>query len=89
MFINIFFAYFFQAPIQGFLLLNSDLLILPLERSMNGIMFTFVVAELFFGFAALRRITKHQAKKFHLKQLRMGAQPPALFLTSKPDIYKD
>ena len=58
-----------QFPMQGFLLFNEDLVILPMERATNVIMVAILVVELTVGFIALRRITKHQAKKFHLHQL--------------------
>ena len=60
-----------QFPMQGFLLFNEDLVILPMERATNVIMVAILVVELTVGFIALRRITKHQAKKFHLHQLSM------------------
>merc|ERR1711953_1409342 len=58
-----------QFPMQGFLLVNEDLVILPMERATNVIMVAILVVELTVGFIALRRITEHQAKKFHLHQL--------------------
>lgn len=58
-----------QLPLQGFLLFNEDLLILPMERAANVLMVTIIVVELVAGFIALRKITRHQAKKFHLHQL--------------------
>lgn len=58
-----------QFPMQGFLLMNEDLVILPMERAANCIMVIIVVIELIVGFLALRKITRHQAKKFHLHQL--------------------
>ena len=58
-----------QLPMQGFLLFNEDLVILPMERAANILMVIMVVVELGVGFVALRRITRHQAKKFHLHQL--------------------
>ena len=54
---------------QGFLLFNEDLVILPMERAANFLMVILVMIELIVGFVALRRITRHQAKKFHLHQL--------------------
>ena len=59
-----------QFPLQGFLLLNGDLILLPLERAACAVMFCMILAELWTGFVALRRITRHQAKKFHLMQMR-------------------
>ena len=61
-----------QFPMQGFLLLNEDLVILPMERATNFIMMIIIIVELIVGFIALRRITKHQAKKFHLHQLSVN-----------------
>ena len=58
-----------QLPMQGFLLFNEDLVILPMERAANVLMVTMVLLELVIGFIALRKITRHQAKKFHLHQL--------------------
>ncbi len=60
-----------QFPLQAFLLLNEDLILLPLERAANLVMVAVVLAELWTGFAALRRITRHQARKFHLMQMRV------------------
>ncbi len=59
-----------QFPLQGFLLLNEDLIILPLERATNLVMVALNCVELISGFVALRRITRHQAKKFHLMQIQ-------------------
>ena len=60
-----------QFPLQCFLFLNSDLILLPLERAANAVMVALIVAELMTGFIALKKITRHQAKKFHLMQLQM------------------
>ena len=60
-----------QFPLQGFLLFNRDLKILPMEFAANLIMMTLILAELYLGFMALRKITRHQAKKFHLMQMKM------------------
>ena len=57
-----------QLPLQGFLLLNTDLILVPLERAAGGVMMVMVIAELVTGFMALREITRHQASKFHLQQ---------------------
>ena len=43
-----------------------------------------LVIELIVGFIALRRITKHQAKKFHLHQLSVN-----IILDTPPDPKKD
>ena len=69
---------------QGFLLFNEDLVILPMERATNIIMVIILVIELIVGFIALRRITKHQAKKFHLHQLSVN-----IILDNPPDPKKD
>ena len=60
-----------QFPLQCFLFLNSDLILLPLERAANAVMVALIVAELMTGFIALKKITRHQAKKFHLMQLQI------------------
>ncbi len=60
-----------QFPLQSFLFLNEDLILLPLERAVNFIMVAMILAELWTGFFALRKITRHQAKKFHLMQMRV------------------
>merc|ERR1712141_399587 len=52
-----------QLPMQGFLLFNEALVILPMERAANVLMVTMVLLELVIGFIALRKITRHQAKK--------------------------
>lgn len=60
-----------QLPLQGFLLFNEDLIILPLERAANILMVSLVIVELLAGFRALRKITRHQARKFHLHQFHL------------------
>merc|ERR1712050_120815 len=57
-----------QLPLQGFLLLNRDLILVPLEQAAGVVMMTMIIAELVTGFMALREITRHQASKFHLQQ---------------------
>ena len=57
-----------QLPLQGFLLLNTDLILVPLERAAGGVMMVMIITELVTGFIALRGITRHQANKFHLQQ---------------------
>ena len=63
-----------QLPLQGFLFLNEDLILLPMERAANLIMVLIILIELIVGFIALRKITRHQAKKFHLHQLSSNLQ---------------
>ena len=60
-----------QLPLQGFLLFNEDLIILPIERAANIIMVFMIISELITGFYALRKITRHQARKFHLHQFHI------------------
>ena len=57
-----------QLPLQGFLLFNTDLILVPLETSAGSVMMILILLELLAGFVALRRITRHQANKFHLQQ---------------------
>ena len=57
-----------QLPLQGFLLFNTDLILLPLERAAGGVMMVMILTELITGFLALREITRHQASRFHLHQ---------------------
>merc|ERR1712154_341981 len=57
-----------QPPLQGFLLLNRDLILVPLEQAAGVVMMTMIIAELVTGFMALREITRHQASKFLLQQ---------------------
>jgi transmembrane protein 17 len=65
-----------QLPLQGFLLFNEDLIILPLERASNFLMVTIIIVQLVAGFIALRKITRHQAKKFHLNQFKLFEANP-------------
>ena len=57
-----------QLPLQGFLLFNTDLILVPLEISAGSVMMVLILSELLSGFFALRQITRHQANKFHLQQ---------------------
>ena len=61
-----------QLPLQAFLLLNEDLIILPIERAVNIIMVIMIIVQLVTGFYALRKITRHQARKFHLHQFHLN-----------------
>merc|ERR1712156_339183 len=78
-----------QLPMQGFLLFNEDLVILPMERAAGSVMLVLVVAELVCGFLALRRITRQQAARFHLHQLLspglVGFNNPAFVPTPEED----
>jgi len=58
-----------QLPMQAFLLFNTDLILVPVEKAAGSVMLVLVVAELICGFLALRRITRQQAARFHLHQL--------------------
>jgi transmembrane protein 17 len=51
-----------QLPLQGFLLFNEDLILLPMERAANGLMVVLILIQLITGFVALRKITQHQEK---------------------------
>ncbi|CAB4066617.1 TMEM17 [Lepeophtheirus salmonis] len=63
-----------QLPLQGFLLLNEDLIILPIERAGNIVMILLLISQLLAGLLALKRITRHQAKKFHLHQFQLDKE---------------
>merc|ERR1711953_1603510 len=53
-----------QLPLQAFLLFNTDLILVPVEKAAGSVMLVLVVAELICGFLALRRITRQQAARF-------------------------
>merc|ERR1711953_465076 len=57
-----------QLPLQGFLLLNTDLILAPIDTAVGSVMMALILSELVTGFLALRQITRHQANKFHLHQ---------------------
>merc|ERR1711953_1412726 len=57
-----------QLPLQGFLLLNTDLILVPIDTAVGSVMMALIISELVTGFLALRQITRHQANKFHLHQ---------------------
>ena len=57
-----------QLPLQGFLLLNTDLILVPIDTAAGSVMMALILSELVTGFLALRNITRHQANKFHLQQ---------------------
>ncbi|XP_029952528.1 transmembrane protein 17B [Salarias fasciatus] len=56
-----------QFPLILFQLLNEAILILPLERSVHIIFTTFILTQVFFGFAALRDIVR-QREQFVLQK---------------------
>ena len=48
----------------------ADMCLAHIQLLLN--MIIIIIVELIVGFIALRRITKHQAKKFHLHQLSVN-----------------
>lgn len=58
-----------QLPMQTFLIASSQLLLKPIEYTVQGIMIVFLLSQLFIGYFALRSAARHQAKKFHLLRL--------------------
>merc|ERR1711953_250442 len=79
-----------QLPLQGFLLLNTDLILVPIDTAAGSVMLVLVVAELICGFLALRRITRQQAARFHLHQLLspclVGFNNPAFVPTPEENL---
>ena len=57
-----------QLPLILFLLLNSDTIILPLERAVHIVMTVFVAFEVVLGYFAIRAMVNSQMTKFHLQQ---------------------
>lgn len=50
------------------MLLNNDMLILPLERVIHSIMTAMIVVEAILGFVAIRTMVNAQMVKFHMQQ---------------------
>jgi transmembrane protein 17 len=51
---------FIQFPIHLFRQIDSHLFILPFERIIDIIMFTFLIIQIIIGFIAIRRVTNAQ-----------------------------
>ena len=56
-----------QVPMILFLLFNTGLNILPLERAMNIVMALFILFEAICGYFAIRTMVNYQVTKFHLR----------------------
>ena len=50
------------------MLLNDDMLILPLERVVHSVMAAMIVIEAVLGFVAIRTMVNAQMVKFHMQQ---------------------
>ena len=61
-------TFILQLPLSCLLLLNSTALVMPMERAATIILFCFIIFELIQGYRAVKALTEHQVKKFHLKQ---------------------
>uniref|UniRef100_UPI00398EF71A transmembrane protein 17-like n=1 Tax=Pristiophorus japonicus TaxID=55135 RepID=UPI00398EF71A len=64
-----------QLPIILFLLTDESIIILPLERAVHSLYFTFLVFELVVAFQALRKMTNHLATRFYLRQFQESECP--------------
>lgn len=58
-----------QLPLQTFLLASTQLLLEPIEYTVQTIMLILLVSQLIIGYFALQLAARHQARKFHLLQL--------------------
>ena len=56
-----------QVPMILFLLFNTGLNILPMERAMNIVMAIFIIFEAACGYFAIRTMVNYQVTKFHLR----------------------
>lgn len=61
-------TFILQLPLSGLLLLNETALLMPMERGANIILFCFILLEVAQGYRAVKALSEHQVKKFHLKQ---------------------
>lgn len=57
-----------QLPLIILLLLNTDALLLPMERAVHIIKALFVVSEVIMGYFAIRVMVNYQVTKYHLQQ---------------------
>ncbi|XP_023229879.1 transmembrane protein 17B-like [Centruroides sculpturatus] len=55
-----------QFPLVSFISFHDDLMLLPLEKSVNAIMLIFIALEVIVGYFALRTIARHQAVRFQM-----------------------
>lgn len=55
-----------QFPLISFISFHNELMLLPLEKSVNLIMLIFIVLETIVGYFALRTIAHHQAVRFQM-----------------------
>jgi len=61
-------TFILQLPLSCLLLFNETALIMPMERAANMILVSFILLEVVQGYRAVKGLTEHQVKKFHLKQ---------------------
>ncbi|XP_069786529.1 transmembrane protein 17-like [Narcine bancroftii] len=63
-------SFVIQLPIILFLLTDESIMIIPLEKGVHILFFTFLVFELVVGFQALREMTNHLVRCFYLQQFQ-------------------
>lgn len=67
-------SFLIQLPLLLFLLMDSQVIHLPLEVPMHSLFLAFLLLEIVAAFLALRTMTKQLAAQFHLRQLQEGGR---------------
>ncbi|XP_009082078.1 PREDICTED: transmembrane protein 17B-like [Acanthisitta chloris] len=67
-------SFLIQLPLLLFLLMDKEVIHLPLEIIMHCLFLTFLLAEIVAAFLALKTMTKQLAAQFHLRQLQEGGK---------------
>uniref|UniRef100_A0A8C5TS63 Transmembrane protein 17 n=1 Tax=Malurus cyaneus samueli TaxID=2593467 RepID=A0A8C5TS63_9PASS len=67
-------SFLIQLPLLLFLLMDSQVIHLPLEVPMHILFLTFLLAEIVAAFLALRTMTKQLAAQFYLRQFQEGGR---------------
>ncbi|XP_077643412.1 transmembrane protein 17 [Lonchura striata] len=67
-------SFLIQLPLLLFLLMDRQVIHLPLEVPMHSLFLTFLLPEIVAAFLALRTMTKHLAAQFYLRQFQEGAR---------------
>lgn len=67
-------SFLIQLPLLLFLLMDSQVIHLPLEVPMHSLFLAFLLIEIVAAFLALRTMTKQLAAQFYLRQFQEGGR---------------
>lgn len=61
---------FLQFPLHSLCTFSQDFIVLPWERVVDVILMIFIIFEIIIGYAAVKKISNHQALKMKMQLLK-------------------